>query len=189
MQFSSFQNKKGFTLVETLVSLAIFTSAIVGMIVITSQGINDTVYAKNKLIATALSQEGIELVRNIRDTSLLANANDGWTDFLSTIGVCTSSLCDIDPLFEDIASIDIVQCPTQDDCRLKRDLTLGNQAYYRNQGSGDETPFSRTIQVNTVDLNTVEVVSTVSWVQGTGGIKEVASKAYLTNWFTNSVTP
>lgn len=189
MQLSSLQNKKGFTLVETLVSLAIFTSAVVGMIVITSQGINDTVYAKNKLVATALSQEGIEIVRNIRDSSLLANSADGWNDFLTTVDSCMSSMCDIDPLYEDVASVNIIQCPTQGDCRLRRDTTLGDPAYYTNQGSGDETSFSRTIKINGIDLNSVEIISTVSWIQGSGAEKEVVSKEYLTNWFNNTVTP
>lgn len=189
MSISLKQNQKGFTLVETLVSLAIFTSAVVGMIVITSQGINDTVYAKNKLVATALSQEGIEIVRNIRDSSLLASSTDGWTDFLATVSPCLSGMCDIDPLFEDLATIDIAQCPTQDDCRLKRDVTLGDPSYYRNQGSGNESSFSRTIQINSLDADSVEIISTVSWVQGSGGVKEVESKEYLTNWFTNSITP
>lgn len=189
MIISSHKNQKGFTLVETLVSLAIFTSAVVGMIVITSQGINDTVYAKNKLVATALSQEGIEIVRNVRDSALLTNATDGWNDFLSAVTPCMSGMCDISPLYEDLGSLDITQCPTQDDCRLKRDTTLGDPGYYMNQGSGDETPFSRTIQINGIDSDSVEIVSTVSWIQGSGGVKQVVSKEYLTNWFTNSITP
>ncbi len=189
MNLSIFKNQKGFTLVETLVSLAIFTSAVVGMIVITSQGINDTVYAKNKLVATALSQEGIEIVRNIRDSALLTNSTDGWNDFLSALTPCMSGMCDINPLYEDLGSVDIVSCPAQDDCRLKRDTTLGDPAYYLNQGSGDDSPFSRTIQINGIDADSVEIISTVSWIQGSGGVKEVVSKEYLTNWFTNTITP
>lgn len=184
------KNSKGFTLVETLVSLAIFSSAIVGMIVVTSQGINDTNYAKNKLVATALSQEGIEIVRNIRDSALLSDTTgtQGWATFISAINPCLSMACAIDPLYTDISSLTIVQCTADDECILSRD-ELSSSAYYETTGN-DDSSYSRFIQINELtDGNTVEIISTVEWTQGSGSKKEVVSKEYLTNWFVNSVTP
>ncbi len=188
MNILHFKKQKGFTLVETLVALSIFSSAIVGMIVITSQGINDTVYAKNKLIATALSQEGIEVVRNIRDSSLLADPTglNGWTDFLATISDCTTGACTIDPLYQDIASLNISECASPEDCHLKRDTSLSSYGYYETQGAGNESPYMRTIEINELDPNTVEIVCTVSWLQGSGGLKEVVSREHLMNWFSNT---
>lgn len=184
------KNSKGFTLVETLVSLAIFSSAIVGMIVVTSQGINDTNYAKNKLVATALSQEGIEIVRNVRDSALLSDTTgtQGWATFISAINPCLSIACAIDPLYTDISDLTIVQCSADDECVLSRD-ELSGTAYYETTGN-DDSNFSRFIEINELaDGNTVEIVSTVEWTQGSGGKKQVESKEYLTNWFVNSVTP
>ena len=185
---------RGFTLVETLVSLAIFASAIVGMIVITSQGINDTNYAKNKLVATALSQEGIEMVRNIRDSELLGDtvgAGQGWLNFLGLTQACgNTNGCSIDPI--DLA---IAQCDSDNECVLYRDAQNG-PAYFRGDSTtGDESSYIRTIQINQIpdtdsgEITTVEIISTVKWTQGSGGQKEVVSKEYLTNWFVNSVTP
>ena len=51
----------GFTLIETLVALAIFAFSVVSIVVVTGQGINDVNYSKNKLSATMLADEGIEL--------------------------------------------------------------------------------------------------------------------------------
>ena len=79
------QNKKnGFTLVETLVAISIFSMTIVTMMSVLASGIADTTYAKQKTIAEYLAQEGIEYVRNMRDTSVLYNVSGsqaGWDAF------------------------------------------------------------------------------------------------------------
>lgn len=78
----------GFTLVEALVAISIFTTSILGLMTILGSGISDTNYAKNKITAEYLAQEGIEYVRNLRDTSVLYNAGgakDGWNAFRDLI--------------------------------------------------------------------------------------------------------
>lgn len=78
------QKNKGFTLVETLVSISIFTMSILGLLVILSGSINDTGYAKKKMVASYLAQEGIEYVRNLRDNAVLYDATSpqaGWDSF------------------------------------------------------------------------------------------------------------
>ncbi|MCX5711452.1 MAG: prepilin-type N-terminal cleavage/methylation domain-containing protein, partial [Candidatus Omnitrophica bacterium] len=75
---------KAFTLVETLVAISIFSASILGLLAILSQGISDTGYAKKKMTADYLAQEGIEYLRNMRDTFVLYNATDsqhGWDAF------------------------------------------------------------------------------------------------------------
>ena len=63
----------GFTLVETLVGLLIFTVAVVALMSVLGSGISTTTYAKQKLAAQFLAQEGIECVRNVRDKSILSS--------------------------------------------------------------------------------------------------------------------
>lgn len=77
------QNQKGFTLIETLVAITIFTIALVAMLSISGRGISDINISKNKLIANYLGDEAIEGVRALRDKYLLdANFNlffrQGW---------------------------------------------------------------------------------------------------------------
>ncbi|OGI70023.1 hypothetical protein A2824_03615 [Candidatus Nomurabacteria bacterium RIFCSPHIGHO2_01_FULL_42_16] len=62
------QRSGGFTLIETLTALLIFSTSIVVLITATSQGFSNTNYAKNKFIASYLAQEGVEIVRNARDS-------------------------------------------------------------------------------------------------------------------------
>jgi len=80
-----FKNKKnvicGFTLVETLVSISIFTMSILGLMSILASGISNTNYAKQKIVAEYLAQEGVEHARNIRDTHSLYDLNSGWDNF------------------------------------------------------------------------------------------------------------
>lgn len=62
---------KGFTLVETLVAISIFTVSLLGIMSVLASGISNTSYAKQKMVASYLAQEGIEYVRNMRDTAVL----------------------------------------------------------------------------------------------------------------------
>src|SRR3989344_4652981 len=73
----------GFTLVEMLVAISIFTVALVGIMFILGSGIADTNYAKRKMVATYLAQEGIEYIRNMRDSYTLypdEYGGVGWGD-------------------------------------------------------------------------------------------------------------
>lgn len=83
---------KAFTLVETLVAIAIFSVSILGLMSVLASSISSTNYAKQKAIATYLAQEGIECVRNMRDNYIL---NNNWTGFV-TLDVSTISCPSID---------------------------------------------------------------------------------------------
>ncbi len=71
----------GFTLVETLVAVSIFSLSILGLMSILASGVSNTNYAKQKMTASYLAQEGIEHARNIRDTHVLYDASSGWDNF------------------------------------------------------------------------------------------------------------
>ncbi|MBI3306082.1 prepilin-type N-terminal cleavage/methylation domain-containing protein [Candidatus Nomurabacteria bacterium] len=74
----------GFTLVETLVAVSIFSVSILGLLSVLADGVADSSYAKQKLIAAYLAQEGIEYVRNMRDTSVLYSGGGNWNSFRNT---------------------------------------------------------------------------------------------------------
>src|SRR3989344_755955 len=71
----------GFTLVETLIAVSIFSFSILALMAVLFQGISDTGYAKKKMIAGYLAQEGIEYIRNKRDYYVLYPANRSWVNF------------------------------------------------------------------------------------------------------------
>ena len=82
------EKDRGFTLVETLVATSILSVAILSMLVVLSKNITNTNYAKRKIIASYLAQEGVEYLRNMRDTYVLYNATSsqvGWDAFKTNL--------------------------------------------------------------------------------------------------------
>src|SRR3989338_8997519 len=65
---------RGFTLVETVVALAVITGALVGPFLLSSRSIFTARHAKSRLIAANLAQEGIQIIRSYRDNNVLADA-------------------------------------------------------------------------------------------------------------------
>lgn len=152
------KSNKGFTLIETLVALSIFSVSIVALISITGSGVSNTNYAKNKFIASYLSQEGIEAVRNIRDTTLLSGGV--WTDFTSLMGDngCTNLTtgCMVEP-----QDLTVMACPAE--CWiLKYDPSTGFYGY----SSGSDSNFTRVITIDSFGGAGVNVTSQVWWYQG-----------------------
>lgn len=181
-------DNKGFTLVETLVAIAIFATSIVGLISVTARGVNDNVFVKNKLIASYLAQEGVELVRNMRDTSLLPENAVSWNVFLNNtdhwIGNCyrtspaNTDACTIDgteTVLDAVECIDGV-CPA-----LGFDSATNSYTY----NTIDSSNFTRTIyaqQAGNENPDEILVVSEVTWDQGENTHK-VRYQANLLNWF------
>jgi Tfp pilus assembly protein PilV len=129
---------KGFTLVETLVAISIFTVSILGMLSVLASGISDTNSAKQKIVATYLAQEGIEYTRNQRDTAVLAAGDtpqDGWDTFKVELGGLEVD----DPDYYPVDDVDFAG--------FTRTIT----AY-----------------IDTFGDDEVKISSTVSWTQGSG---------------------
>lgn len=76
--------QQGFTIVETLVALSIFSVAVIALISVTVSGSSGATYVKNKLTASYLAQEGIEMVRNLRDTASFIDSQNTWDLFFGT---------------------------------------------------------------------------------------------------------
>jgi prepilin-type N-terminal cleavage/methylation domain-containing protein len=61
------RNKKGFTLIEVIIALLVLTVAIFGVYGAFSSMVVATNQTTDRFVAAYLAQEGIELVRNLRD--------------------------------------------------------------------------------------------------------------------------
>ncbi|OJI07843.1 hypothetical protein BK004_00130 [bacterium CG10_46_32] len=66
------RNQQGQGLLETIVALGIIVSGVVGMLNLTVSNQTSTEDSSERLIATNLGREGVEIVRNIRDTNWLS---------------------------------------------------------------------------------------------------------------------
>jgi prepilin-type N-terminal cleavage/methylation domain-containing protein len=168
----------GFTLVETLVAIAIFSMSILGLMTVLAKGIADTNYAKFKTTASFLAEEGIEYVRNIRDTYVLNDSSGtvaGWSKFITAVSTpCVPASGRIGCKFNDELILDFSNlintgnniftlCANQADCTLYYDDNKGKYSYTPGVSFSG---FTRVITVATTSmdpLKEIRVTSTVSW--------------------------
>ena len=170
-------HQKGFTIIETLVAIAVLMIAIVGPLTVVEQALNQANYSRDQMIASYLAQDAMESIRNIRDNNLLAGNSSG-TSWLAGLSACTpTSLCGIetapDPTF---SGSPIFTCTSQQACPLYIDQqTSVNGGFYTSvPGSVGTlnlpTVFTRTFSITSPSngLNDAAMVSvTVGWVSGT----------------------
>ncbi len=153
------KKNKGFTLLEALVSIGIFTMSVLAMLSILAQGISNTNYAKKKIIASYLAQEGVEQIRNIRDTTVISNEDRsaGWAEFKSVISDFCGSGCYLQEF--NLPATCTESCPPI----LYHN---GSGIYNYVLDGGVESGYVVTITVESVSDDEVKVNSTVSWDKG-----------------------
>ena len=84
---------KGFTLVETLIAIAILMVAIAGPLTIASKALTVALGSRNAMIATYLAQDAMESIRNLKDNNL-AGASFSWSNVVNS--ACTGYVGSID---------------------------------------------------------------------------------------------
>lgn len=199
---------KAFTIIETLVAISIFTSAILGLLSFSAGSIADTNYSKNKLIATYLAQEGLEYMRNLRDTYVLFQSN-GWGTGesgengldgsfmlkLNEAGCKTNTGCYFDPTGLSYAvpsqqamkSLTLTPCSTNCPTMTYDNSILSSTNRYGYNPAGDPTNFIRKIKVKDVttsaplDNKEILIESTVFWKKG-DKTYSVTFSNYLKSW-------
>ena len=77
---------KGFTVIEVMVSILIFSSPLIALMGIAGKGISATQAVSSETTAHYLAQEGLEVVRNVRDTNFVSGG--AWDAGLSS---CTQN--------------------------------------------------------------------------------------------------
>ena len=146
MKLNSMKNKKagGFALLETILAGAVLTLGVVAVMGLVSSNLKFSLDARNHDIAVLLAQEGVELVRNIRDNNWAA----GHDSF--------QNLPDRDDCRVDMNSSNV-------QCGGETKLILNGNDFYEH-GGGTATRFSRRIGIDYQDGGkTAEVTSMVIW--------------------------
>ena len=182
---------QGFTLVETLVAIAILTMTIVGPYQITGSVLSSAYIARDQLVATGLAQEGIEYIRAIRDSNYLYNVHNtaslAWLSGLDgTNGPnCFTNGCVVDPTqypasVPFVAGTSVIDCGSGDATCSTKPLYISSANLYNQQSSGTATPFVRKVLLRTVNSNETEITVTVTW--SNHGVHTVTLKENLQNW-------
>lgn len=89
-------NKKGFTIVETLIAIAVLMISIAGPLVVATKGLTSAIISKDQMIASYLAQESMEVIKNQRYVNLSTPGTfwmNGITD-LKDVCVEITEFCD-----------------------------------------------------------------------------------------------
>lgn len=159
-QFSmyNFQREDGFTLLETIVALAVILAAVVGPITLITRGIFNFSFAKNKLIANNLAQEGLELMRLVRDNNVLCDSLNGASVWRWNRNPDNSENLTDTEREADVLETHALSCGSATLNSPKLDQFAGRALKYDNNPSsstfglynytaGDPTPFVRSISI------------------------------------------
>ncbi len=166
-------NNKGFTIVELVIAIFIIVFAVVGVYNAFSLIVVLTSGAKDNLTAAYLAQEGIEVIRNIRDQNWLDDIN--WDD---TIVNCALG-CEPDYT----STTDFLKpWPTGGDF-----LYVDSNGFYNYSENGTATKFKRKITVTEVEnvslnMTILKVKSEVFW-NDRGKDFSISAQEDLYNWY------
>lgn len=179
-----YKKQKGFTILESIVAIAILSLSISGAFSAVQQSLSQAVIAKDEVKAFYLAQEAIEIIRNKRESSQLARINSGsgsWLDGITQGGdgihICPfGNTCSVDATNFQIFNCGIGgwgTCPQN----LKQDPTT----YLYNYATGSDTNFKREIQIESITANEIAIAVRVSWTKGLTPF-EFKAKTLLFNW-------
>jgi prepilin-type N-terminal cleavage/methylation domain-containing protein len=160
------RNKKeqGFTLIETMVALSILSFTLLGMVSLIIINITNAKHIEKNLIAGNLAQEGLEVVRAMRDNDWLSGGDFG--DFLSGDGEYRVQ-------WDDMALRPLDDNP---------DLDFDSDSGMYNYGSGDATIFKRKVFVKRISDAEISILVTVEWILRSGPI-QLQAESHLFDWF------
>jgi len=80
------KNQKGFSIVESIIGIAIVASVFVTFLALLPRVFETEKQALRIVVATNLAQEGIEMIRSLRDNNLKENRNSFYPYFPSEAG-------------------------------------------------------------------------------------------------------
>ena len=169
---SSKQRTGGFTLIEMLVAVFVFSVSLAALMTVSAKGLKTGNQSERQVIADYLAIEGVETIRNIRDSVLLSldtvstwqdlfDLDDCWSDQQAGIvNACSISY--------DNSDILLFPC---DSCTVFYDDT--NYLYRQFQGDVPtggytDTGFTREVVLTEAPTNPDELIVTVivSWDNG-----------------------
>lgn len=182
--------KQGFSFIETLVAITVLLIAVVAPMSLAQDGIIAAKLSQDQIVAFYLGQEGIEVIKNLRDNNRLTNAPE------QLFGPELSDCLVIDPndpseegCIVDATRVSSGQFFTEEciiECEAIRLGEVGDARAYTYQLAGTtETKYVRTVKVWYPDGNPDEaaVRVTVTWPFGKAGIvKTYQVQNYLYNW-------
>ncbi|MFA5360307.1 MAG: hypothetical protein WC349_05160 [Patescibacteria group bacterium] len=170
MNYKKNFNNSGISIIEVVVSIMVIAVGMVGVVSLVIQNIETQYINKNVLIASGLAQEGLELVRNIRDTNWITLGKT-WNQDIVGDGTYVIDYNGLSSVNMAINSID----------ETGARLYVDSNGLYTHTATANSTNFYRLITV--VDnTNYLDVKCTIRWKDGTQNHNYTA-ETFLYNWW------
>lgn len=148
--------KHGFTLIEIMTAITVFSIGVVGVFSLVPLAISVGSANSDRLIASHLALEGMEIIRNIRDSNWLEQTNEPLTSWNEGLVACDNG-CEADYTAMSVRDPLLVAYDSG------RFLKIDDDGLY-NYISGDDTKFKRKITIINLG-NVLETAVLVQWSQ------------------------
>lgn len=168
----------GFTLIETIIAISILTVGVLGSYYVFSNLYVNSGGSFNKLIASYLSQEGIEIMRNLRDENWIKN-NNNWINGIFDENNCSSS-CSFQADYRtgvDNLSFDLIPFPSGGNF-----LNVNNNGLYLYDANYPNSIFKRKISIFPISEERFKIESEVFWDYA-GKNFSIKIEEFLYNWY------
>src|SRR3989344_2346193 len=173
------KEKGGFTLVETLVAIAILLLAVAAPLSLATKSLNSSVLSKQQITASFLAQEAMEYIRNVRDENVIKHGD--WLHADSGIQNCFNGKCIVDPTITS-GTDNIKKCQSGNCPPLRYRQSNGVYSYDTGVGT-DYSIFTRVVEMaDVVNDREVAVIVTISWLGPNAAAYKVIARENLTNW-------
>jgi prepilin-type N-terminal cleavage/methylation domain-containing protein len=156
------QNNKAFTLLEVITAIFILTVGAGASFALIQQSLNAA-----SLVEDGLTQEGVEIVKNIRDQTWLEKRTNpilDWDEYLP------EGDWEADYLSQSLTVL-----------YNERPLNIDSNGFY-SYSAGDQTKFKRKISISEKTPTDMKVLVEVSWSEK-GRAHQIEVLEYITNWY------
>lgn len=143
------QSSPGFSLIEMMAVLVIVSLGLIGVASLATQSIQAQTINRGNIIAYQLAQEGIEIIRQRRDSNWLQGLD--WDDAIGTGSYCV-----------DYFKPDIRLVAAAGECQLYLDASDWYRSPYVLSTGSTATPFYRLVTID-VATSSMSVKTIVTW--------------------------
>jgi len=202
MNLTQQKKEKGFTLIETMVAIALLMLALIAPMSLATQSLAAAYYARNQITAFYLAQEGIEIVRSVRDGNIIATAS-GQSGINVFNGIPLNAPFTVNSLA--LTSNALITCGSQSGQPVCPPLQTNGSVYSYSPGCSNngtqwlttdcgtssgwvDSSFTRTLTAHLINNNPDEmrITVTITWQQGSFKTSTFSINEDLYRWISTS---